>query len=116
MKNLICLLALALAGCISSLTVPVVVIEKSGRVLHGTATGGIWSGAGSFRVWDGKLSCRGDYDAHDTSSAISMIVTCSDGRRGIATGTKSGLSGSGTVRMTDGDEATFLFGRAAQDF
>jgi hypothetical protein len=43
---------------------------------------------------------------------------CSDGRRGIviATRDESGTSGAGTVRMDDGEEFTFMFGRAAAAF
>ncbi|MGE3280737.1 MAG: hypothetical protein AB7O13_06920 [Alphaproteobacteria bacterium] len=35
---------------------------------------------------------------------------------GCAKDGQSGLSGAGTVRMTDGDEATFMFGPAAASF
>jgi hypothetical protein len=87
-----------------------------GLILRGTTTASL--SGGSFNVTDGKLSCGGNYDALDTSPTISMPVLCSDGRRGIiiATRDKSGLSGAGTARMTDGSEATFMFGRAAAGF
>jgi hypothetical protein len=54
----------------------------------------------------------------DTSPTISMPVTCYDGRRGIVIVTRDnrGTSGAGTVRLTDGSEATFMFGAAAAGF
>jgi hypothetical protein len=115
MRRTLWLLAAALAGgC--TVTEPVVVIDREGRILRGTTT--VALSGGSFNVTDGKLNCGGNYDALDTSPTISMPVLCSDGRRGIiiATRDKSGLSGSGTARMTDGSEATFMFGRAAAGF
>jgi hypothetical protein len=115
MRVAFCLLAaVVVGGC--AITEPVVVIDKTGRTLRGTTTASL--SGGSFNVTDGKLSCGGDYDALDTSSTISMPVLCSDGRRGIiiATRDNSGLSGAGTARMTDGSEATFMFGRAAAGF
>jgi hypothetical protein len=105
------LMALIAAGC--SVTLPVVVIGKDGKILRGTTTASL--SGGSFNVTDGSLSCGGDYDALDTSPTISIPVLCSDGRRGIVIATRdnNGLSGAGTVRLTDGSEATFMFGRAA---
>lgn len=104
----------ALVGC--SVTQPAVVISKSGQVLRGTAMGSL--AGGTFTVSNGSLTCGGNYDAVDTSPTISTAVTCSDGRRGIVIATRdnSGLAGAGTVRMTDGEEATFMFGPAAAGF
>jgi hypothetical protein len=115
MRAAFCLLAAAVVGgC--AITEPVVVIDKNGEILRGTTTASL--SGGSFNVTDGKLSYGGNYDALDTSPTISMPVLCSDGRRGIiiATRDNSGLSGAGTPRMTDGSEATFMFGRAAAGF
>lgn len=108
------LIALIAADC--SVTLPVVVIGKDGRILRGTTTASL--SGGSFSATDGSLSCGGDYDALDTSPTISIPVLCSDGRRGIVIATRdnNGLSGAGTVRLTDGSEATFMFGRAAAGF
>lgn len=106
--------ALLIIGC--TITQPVAVISKNGQILRGTATATM--SGGSFQVTDGRLTCAGSYDALDDSLTISMPTTCSDGRRGIviATRDRSGLSGAGTVRMSDGEEATFMFGRAATAF
>jgi hypothetical protein len=89
--------------------------RQNGEILRGTATA---LDGGSFNVSNGKLSCGGSYNALDTSPTISMPVLCSDGRRGIMIATRdaSGTSGAGTVRMTGGEEATFMFGRAAAGF
>jgi len=77
---------------------------------------------GSFVV-TGKLKgkeakCAGTYDALDTSITISMAVNCSDGRKGfvIATRQANGVDGSGRVRLNDGTEADFVFGKAAAAF
>lgn len=114
MRMLLATAALLLAGC--SITEPVVVIGKNGEVLRGTTTAAL--DGGSFNATNGKLTCGGSYNSLDTSPTISMPVLCSDGRRGIviATRDQSGLSGAGTIRMTDGEEATFMFGRAAAGF
>jgi hypothetical protein len=110
--------ALLSAAIVSSrsITQPVVVIGKGGQILRGTATASLASG--SFNVTDGKLTCGGSYNSLNTSQTISMPVTCSDGRRGIVIATRddSGLTGAGTVRLSDGEEATFMFGPAAAGF
>lgn len=109
------LIAILLTAC--SITEPVVVIDKNGRILRGVTNASLL-GSGSFQVSDGALTCGGSYNSLDMSPTISMPVLCSDGRRGIiiATRDNSGLSGSGTARMTDGTEATFMFGSAAAGF
>ncbi|GAB2176998.1 hypothetical protein [Dongia sp. agr-C8] len=110
----------ALVACIfcsaCTVTQPVVVIEENGRILKGTVTATM--SGGSFTVKDGELTCGGHYDSQDYSPTISMPVLCSDGRRGIVIATRdnSGTSGAGTVRMTDGTEATFMFGPSAASF
>lgn len=110
--------AMSLASC--ALTVPVAVISGKGEVMRGTSTATM--SGGSFQV-AGKLNgkaakCAGTYDSLDTSVTISMPVHCSDGRKGfvIATRQANGLDGSGRVRLTDGTEADFVFGRAAAGF
>ncbi|MFM0382835.1 hypothetical protein [Paraburkholderia dipogonis] len=106
--------ALLLAGC--AVTEPVVVIGQNGQILRGSTTASLTGG--HFSVTDGKLTCGGGYDSWDMSTTISMPVTCNDGQRGIVIVTRdaSGTSGSGTVRLTNGTEATFLFGSAAASF
>lgn len=100
-----------------AVTVPVAVISQNGDVMRGTATADMKQG--SFRV-AGKIhgrqtTCEGTYDQWDTSVTISMAVHCADGRKGIVMATRdaSGLSGQGRVRLTDGTEADFIFGKAA---
>jgi hypothetical protein len=107
-------LILLLTGC--SITVPVAVINEDGHILRGTSTANL--SGGTFEVTDGKLTCAGSYDSLDTSVTISMPVHCNDGRKGfvIATREKSGVSGSGRVRLNDGSEADFVFGKAAEAF
>jgi len=106
--------ALALAGC--STTVPVAVIGANGQILRGTATAAM--DGGTFTATDGKLTCAGSYDSWDTSITISMPVHCSDGRKGLVMATRdaSGMSGSGRIRLSDGSEADFVFGKAAAAF
>lgn len=108
------LIAFSLSAC--ALTEPVAVIEDNGHMLKGTTTATLTGG--HFSVSDGTLTCGGGYDSWDMSLTISIPVTCSDGRRGIITATRdrSGMSGSGTVVLTDGMHATFLFGSAAASF
>ncbi len=112
-------LAVLLTSC-ASITVPVAVISGNGDIMRGTATAAM--SGGDFRVegmLDGKpTTCAGTYDSWDTSPTISMPVQCSDGRKGfvIATREANGRSGSGRVRLGDGTEADFVFGKAAEAF
>lgn len=108
--------ALLLVCCGCTVTEPVVVIGQNGQMLKGTATASL--SGGSFTATDGKLTCGGHYDSMDMSTTITMPVLCSDGRKGIVIATRddSGTSGAGTVRLSDGTEATFMFGSAAASF
>jgi hypothetical protein len=104
--------AALLVGC--STTVPVAVIGQHGEIMRGTSTASLFSG-GSFSVTDGKVTCSGSYNALNESQTITMPVLCTDGRRGIITATRdSAVSGGGKVRLSDGTEADFIFGEAAQ--
>lgn len=119
MRKLAIVASAVLEGC-GSITVPVAVISSNGDVMRGSATAAL--NGGSFQVAgkaNGKqISCAGTYDSWNTSLTISMPVQCSDGRRGfvIATREANGLDGSGRVRLKDGTEADFVFGKAAQAF
>jgi hypothetical protein len=99
-----------------TVTQPVAVIGQNGQILKGSTTASL--SGGSFSATDGKLTCGGSYDSSDMSQTISMPVFCSDGRKGIVIATRdnNGMSGSGTVRLSDGSEATFIFGPAANNF
>ncbi|WP_225769397.1 hypothetical protein [Inquilinus sp. Marseille-Q2685] len=110
--SLLALAALALGAC--SVTVPVAVVPKTGPVMRGTATGSL--GGGSFTVTDGKLTCSGEYDALDSSPTLQMPTSCSDGRKGLVTATRDSnmTDGRGVVRLQDGFEAQFVFGKYAQ--
>jgi hypothetical protein len=110
--SLAVLAGLVLAAC--SVTVPVAVVPKTGPIMRGTATGSL--GGGSFTVTDGKLTCSGTYDALDSSPTLQMPTTCSDGRKGLVTATRDSnmTDGKGVVRLQDGFEAQFVFGKYAQ--
>ncbi len=97
-------------------TQPVVVIGLNGQTLKGTATGAL--SGGSFSVTDGRLTCSGHYDSWSLERTITMQAICSDGRKGIVVSTRdsSGISGHGTVTLTDGTQAQFIFGPAAANF
>jgi hypothetical protein len=88
--------------------------------MRGTSTaslsGGSFQVAGRFHGRETK--CSGSYNALDTSVTISMPVLCDNGQKGIVIATRdaSGTSGSGRVRMQDGNDADFMFGRAASAF
>ena len=114
LSALLSLLGLTCTAC--SITEPVVVIGENGQILKGTVTATL--SGGSFTATDGRLTCGGSYDSSDVSTTITMPVLCSDGRKGIVIATRdnNGTSGAGTVRMTDGSEATFMFGPAAASF
>ncbi|WP_162797983.1 hypothetical protein [Sulfitobacter sp. JL08] len=114
-KIVLLCLALVTAGC--DITQPVAVISPEGRVLKGTTTASTTQ-SGSFQVSDGKLTCAGTYDAYSMSESLSFPVTCNNGMKGLGTVVReaSGMAGSGSVRMTDGTDWTFVFGSAVKAF
>lgn len=106
--------AALVAGC--SVTEPVVVIAPNGQMLRGTTHANLLHG--SFQVTDGTLTCGGSYSSLSMETTINIPVLCSDGRKGfvIANRDSTGRSGQGTVHLTDGMQATFIFGPAARNF
>lgn len=111
------IMALAGLGGCSDITLPVAVIGPTGHILRGTATAHM-NGDGTFEASDGKLRCAGTYDALSTSPTISFPVQCSNGLKGLGTAVRetSGLAGSGSIRMSDGTDWRFVFGKAATTF
>lgn len=107
---------LPLAGC-ADITAPVAVIGPSGDIYRGTATAS-WSGEGTFEASRGKVRCAGTYDPFNPSPTISFQVQCSNGLKGIGTAIReaNGIAGAGNIRMSDGTDWRFVFGRAAETF
>lgn len=103
-----------LTGCMT-VTQPAAVRTSDGTLLFGTASASLVSN-GSFTVSgsDG-LSCAGTYDAFDPATTITVPLSCSDGRTGIATVTRTpdGQAGSGQVLLNDGMTAQVAFGALA---
>lgn len=114
MKRVALISAIILSGC--SGTVPVALIGSDGNIMRGTATASLQGS--TFHVAGGGRTCAGSYDGNDYSITISMAVQCSDGKRGLVIVTRDPClcSGSGRVRMQDGSEADFVFGKAAAAF
>lgn len=109
---------LLVAGC--ALNRPVVVISGHGDMMRGVAKIGI--GGGSFQI-SGKLNgrettCAGNFSAPGGATTVSMVMTCNDGRKGIAIASVEygGFDGSGRLRLEDGSEGDFVFGHAAEAF
>lgn len=101
--------ALALAGC--SMSLPVTG-EIGGERAQGQAAAS-FSGTGTFYVLTtAGLRCDGTYDALSMEATITAPVTCSDGRTGNLIITRAPDRVSGTVigRLSDGTEASFVFG------
>jgi hypothetical protein len=115
-KQFAVILSIFLSGCATSITEPVAVIGSNGKIMRGTATASI--NGSSFRVDGEGRTCSGSYDGYNSSLTISMPVHCSDGGKGIAIVTRDpcGCSGSGRVRMQDGSESDFIFGKPAEAF
>jgi hypothetical protein len=116
LKKLI-FLALPLAFAACDITQPVAVIGPKGEIYKGSVTASMSNG-GSFVASNGKVSCSGTYDAMTVSPTVSFPVVCSDGRKGLGTATRDsgGTTGSGTIKMNDGSDWTFVFGPAANAF
>jgi hypothetical protein len=112
-KKIVALCLLALGGC-ADITQPVAAIGESGEIYRGSVTASLTDG-GSFIVSRGDVRCSGNYDAFTTSQTVSFPVICTDGRRGLGTAIRdaSGVTGSGTIRMSDGGNWTFVFGPSA---
>jgi hypothetical protein len=92
-------------------SLPVAVIGEDGRIYRGTND----TMNGTFFVSGDGVVCRGSYNPLVDSRTISMPVSCSDGRTGVVRATRdTGVSGSGTFRLSDGYTGDFLFGSAAE--
>ena len=105
-----------IAGC-GPLVQPVTGIGENGEVFRGSVSASLAEG-GSFQVSNGAITCAGTYDVHTHGPTVSFPVICSDGRKGLGTATRDtgGLTGSGTIRMNDGSNWTFVFGPVANVF
>lgn len=106
---------LAMAGCATSYTTPAAVRLSTETVLIGTTTAALSGGTFEVSAPDGSLKCAGTYDAYDTSAVLSAPFTCSDGRYGTVTVTRSPdrLSGTGTIALSDGSFGAVAFGKDA---
>jgi hypothetical protein len=108
--------AIALAGCGGGTTfgsVPFALILPSGEVLKGSASTQVYKG--TFYATNGRVTCSGPFNPGIRSDAIDVLATCSDAQRGEGTGQQTGSgSGEGTIRLSGGKTATFVFGEAAR--
>ncbi|TCK30138.1 hypothetical protein EV667_0225 [Ancylobacter aquaticus] len=104
-----------MAGCATSYTTPAAVRLSTETVLIGTTTAALSGGTFEVSAPDGSLKCAGTYDAYDTSAVLSAPFTCSDGRYGTVTVTRSPdrLSGKGTISLSDGSVGAVAFGKDA---
>lgn len=107
---------LSLSAC-ADITAPVAVIGPNGDIYRGTTTAS-WSGEGTFEASRGNVRCAGTYDPFNPSPTISFQVQCSNGLKGIGTAIReaNGIAGAGNIRMSDGTDWRFVFGRAAETF
>jgi hypothetical protein len=99
---------LLIAAC--SITQPLVVLAPHGQILRGQVTASL--NGGIFEATDGRLACNGTYDSLTTGVTVSFAVRCNDGRIGVGTAYRDagGQSGTGTIKLSDGSEARFMFG------
>lgn len=93
--------------------VAVAVVGDEG-IMRGTATATM--SGGHFEVSNSTGTCAGSYDSLSMEPTISMVIQCSNNRKGIAIVTRdaSMMSGHGRVRMSDGYEADLIFGTSAE--
>ena len=98
-----------LAGC-SPVTLPVAALGN-GKLMKGVATANI-NGDGEIIITGPYGTCTGNYNAYDTSTTLPISLLCQDGTTalGSATRTASGLSGSGTMTDSKGQDWRFVFG------
>lgn len=108
------LLAAALSGC--GITVPVAVMHSSGEVMRGQATASMLMGS-TFTVSDDRATCTGTFDGVTVARTVSFAAHCTDGRTGLGSALRdTPASGSGTMQMSDGTTARFVFGDGAAGF
>lgn len=101
----------ALAAC--DVSYPVTVLGPNGTAFRGYASNTFLRG-GSFYATNGGVQCTGRYTQHSDIRTVSFPVQCSNGLNGIGTAAfDSPASGSGLVRMSDGSQWQFIFGRQA---
>lgn len=114
-RSFVILAVTALCACGTIISEPAAVRMTTGMLLVGTATASLSEGKFHVATGDDKISCSGTYDPLDTSTAITAPVSCSDGRIGTIslTRTSDGLAGSGVVTMANGDKGAVAFGRLA---
>jgi hypothetical protein len=103
----------------STVSGPVAMIMPSGEILRGTAAsvlvGYEFATADEFAVRGGMLECRGRSDMELGNPVVSITIGCSDGRSGIGRVVRENIaSSSGKLHMSDGTEASFVYGDAAR--
>lgn len=104
---------ITIGGC--SVTVPVAVIGDNGEIMRGSATGNM-VGDSTFEAANERARCSGTYDARPAET-VSFALRCTDGRTGIGRAIRDNpTSGSGTITMSDGTTARFMFGPSARGF
>lgn len=104
-------LACTLSGC-GTVTEPAAVRTSDGTLLLGSTSASL-TGGGIFTATSADgLECNGSYDAFDTARVISAPLSCSDGRTGILTVTRTPelTAGVGNLTLNDGTTATVAFG------
>jgi hypothetical protein len=105
------IILIALAGSLSACgAVPVAIVGDSNFQLRGSAD----ALTGTFTATDGKLTCTGEdpdpIKFGDDHGPGTLAVRCSDGRKGVVVITGN----AGHLRLTDGTQADFIVGGAAQ--
>lgn len=115
MRLSLSLLALALLSGCGSITLPAAVRLADGTALVGTTTASMSGGTFQVASPDKKITCSGTYDALDQSPTLTLPVACTNGLYGSAVITRSpdGMSGSGSVVVSDGTIAQVAFGNNA---
>ncbi len=113
-KPVIVVAAVALlTGCAESF--PVVGSTSKGVQFTGAAVAALSGGTFQITATNG-VACNGTYDDLSLSRVITAPVTCSDGRYGDLTITRTPdlEAGTGSGTLNDGTRITFRFGRLAR--
>ena len=101
--------ALVLAGCATSLTLPVTgQMETGDETFTGTATGYMDGGGDLTIVSDRGRTCEGTF-VYVTRRTGEGTFTCDDGSSGPFKFVSTGTRGTGTGRL-GGEQFTFTFG------
>ena len=110
---LILTFAVIVAGCATTVSLPVVGQLSNGATAQGNVAVDLSTGEGSFEMFTlAGLSCKGKYDGNNRSPTIRVPVLCNNGQHGVVIATRdaTGVAGTAVAQLQNGVSGRFIFG------